>query len=101
MAGDALMTQEYLVGELSARLGQLQTVAPHPAVRDDVACLRRQVEDGPVARLAADLARALALADRMCWDSLSRGDALAFDRQAAVSADLRLFGACARLVDDE
>jgi hypothetical protein len=95
------MTQEYLVGELSARLGQLQAVARHTAVRDDVACLRRQVEDGPVAWLPAELARALALADRMCWDSLSRGDAVAFDRQAALCADLRLFGACARLVDDE
>lgn len=95
------MTQQYLLGELSARLGQLQAAARQPGMRDDVACLRRRVENGPVGRLPAELARALALADQMCWDSLSRGEAGAFDRQAALCADLRLFGACARLVDDE
>lgn len=101
MAGDALMTQEYLVGELSARLGQLQAAAQLPAACEDVARLRRRVENGPVTWLPGELTQALALAEQMCWDSLSRGDAWAFDRQAALCADLRLFGACAGLIDDE
>lgn len=95
------MIQEYLVGELSERLGQLQVAARLPAARDDVTRLRRRVETGAVTWLAEELTQALALADQMCWDSLSRGDARAFDRQAALCADLRLFGACARLIDDE
>lgn len=58
------------------------------------------METGPVTWLPAELTRALALADLACWDSLDRGDAAAFARQSAVGADLRLFGACARLLDD-
>jgi hypothetical protein len=46
------------------------------------------------------LPSALALADRLCRDSLSAGDIGAFARQAPVRADLRLFGVCARLIDD-
>ena len=90
------MTRQYLIGELSVRLEQLQAVTRHPAARE-VADLRYQVETGPVSWLAAGLARALALADQACWDSLDRGDAAAFARQAAACADLRLFGECARL----
>ncbi len=94
------MTQEYLIGELSVRLGQLQAAAQHAASRD-VADLRREVETRPAAWLAAEVTRALALADQLCWDSLSDGDIAAFSRQSAIGADLRLFGACARLIDDE
>jgi hypothetical protein len=94
------MTQEYLIGELSTRLGQLQATAPHAAA-GDVANLRRQVEARPVTWLPAETTQALALADQLCWNSLSDGDAAAFDRQAAICAELRLFGACARLIDDE
>ena len=39
--------------------------------------------------------------DYLCWDSLSVGDMATFDRQAAISADLRAFGICARLLDEE
>jgi hypothetical protein len=92
------MTQDYLIGELSARLGRLQAVAVGAAA--DLARLRRRVETRPAAELAAETTQALALADQLCWESLSRGDAAAFDRQAAVSADLRLFGICARLLED-
>ena len=41
------MTQQYLIGELSVRLEQLQSAA-RQAAGDDVASLRRQVETGPV-----------------------------------------------------
>lgn len=92
------MNQEYLVGELSARLEQLQREADQPAA-GDVARLRNQVETGPLAVLPSATVRALALADGLCWDSLSRGDTGAFARQAAIAADLRLFGICAGLLE--
>jgi hypothetical protein len=92
------MIWEYLAGELSVLLEKLQAVTDAPA--GDVARLRYLVEDGPAAELNAELARSLAAANRLCWDSLARGDIDAFARQAAVCADLRLFGACARLIDD-
>jgi len=94
------MTVQDLVGELSARLERLQAAAGQVHARD-VASLRYQVETQPVAWLAAGTSRALALADQLCWDSLSRGDTASFNRQAAIGADLRLFGVCARLLDEE
>jgi hypothetical protein len=44
--------------------------------------------------------RALALTDRLCWDSLERGDTLGFACQAAICAELRDFGICARLLEE-
>jgi hypothetical protein len=44
--------------------------------------------------------RALALTERLCWDSLSQGDIAAFNRQAAVCAELRDFGVFAGLLKD-
>lgn len=98
------MTQDYLVGELSARLERLQSASVGTAgtlTRLRLMRLRRRVETRPAAELRAETARALALADRLCWDSLFRGDMATFDRQAAISADLRLFGICAQLLEEE
>ena len=53
------------------------------------------------AELDAELACALALADRICWDSVSRGDIEAFARQASICENLRLLGVCAGLIDDD
>ena len=94
------MTQQYLIGELSVLLGQLQAVTARDAARD-VARLRHQVEMGPLMGLGSAALRALALADGLCWESLSCGDVEAFARQAAISADLRQFGACARLIPED
>ena len=93
------MTRQYLAGELSVRLEQLQQVVAS-SVAADLACLRDEVERGPLAGLAPAAAKAVALADDLCWDSLSRGDIAAFSRQAAVSADLRLFSVCAGLLTE-
>ncbi len=93
------MTREYLIGELSVLLEKLLAVTPSAAV-SDVTTLRHEVESGPVVRLAAEMTQALALADELCWDSLSRGDTVTFDRQAAICGEIRLFSACARLSDD-
>lgn len=91
------MTKQYLIGELSVRLGRLEAAAARDAA-PDVARLRHEVEDGSLAGLGTAAVRALALADGLCWQSLSRGDAVAFSRQAEISADLRQFGVCARLL---
>jgi len=50
-----------------------------------------------LAALGSVVVRALQLGDRLCWDSLGCGDASAFSRQAAICAELREFGICARL----
>ena len=94
------MTQQYLAGELSVLLGQLQAVATsHAAVRD-VAQLRREAETGPVTALPSLVVRALVLTDRLCWDSLEQGDTAAFTCQAAICGELRDFGICARLLQE-
>ena len=93
------MTVQDLIGELSVRLEQLQAAADQTTAHD-IAFLRCQVETGPVTWLAARTTQALALADQLCWDSLSRGDITSFTRQAAISADLHLLGVCARLLQE-
>jgi hypothetical protein len=94
------MTQEYLVGEMSICLQRLEAVTAEREAAADVVRLRRQVETSPPSSLAAEAARALAVADGLCWDSLARGDTAAFARQARASAELREFGICARLIAD-
>jgi len=92
------LTQDYLIGEVSIFLQRLEAAAGDEAV--DVARLRHEVEAGPPTGLTAAVARALAVADGMCWASLGRGDAEAFTCQARASADLWQFGICARLIGD-
>jgi hypothetical protein len=91
------MTRQYLIGELAVRLEQLQATTGQAAAAD-VARLRAEVETGPLTGLAAATARAMALADDLCWDSLSRGDAAAFAAQATISAELRQYGIGVRLL---
>jgi hypothetical protein len=93
------MTQDYLIGELSIRLGQLQANATQDT-EAEVAALRRQVETGPPQGLSAAALQALALGDHLCWQSLCRGDMVAFSQQAETLAELRLFGVCSRLLAD-
>jgi len=93
------MIQDYLAGEISICLGRLQRAA----TRDpggQVARLRREVEDGPLAGLTTVVTHALAMADSLCWESLSRGDVVAFTCQARAAADLRQLSVCAHLIPD-
>jgi hypothetical protein len=94
------MTQQYLAGELSVLLARLQAAATTQAAVGDVAQLRREAETGPVTALPFVVVRALALTDRLCWDSLEHGDPAAFACQAAICAELRDFGVCARLLEE-
>jgi hypothetical protein len=95
-----VMTQQYLAGELSVLLSQLQAVASNRVFAGDVAGLRREAETVPVTTLASVAARAMRLTDGLCWESVSRGDVAAFNRQAAVSAELYEFGVCSGLLDE-
>jgi hypothetical protein len=94
------MIQDYLAGELSVHLEDLQEATPRWDAVQDVTRLRHQVESGPVSGLATATRRALTMADGLCWDSLARGDTEAFTRQARVCAELHQFGVCARLLAD-
>lgn len=94
------MTSQYLVGELSVRLERLQAVTSADRAAQ-LAGLRRRVESWPLTWLTEGLSRALEIADDVCWDSLSQGDAELFARQAQVSADLQQFGICARLLAED
>lgn len=95
------MTQQYITGELSLRLAQLQAAATDPERARELGRLRYEAETTPLTALGAVVVRALGLADRLCWDSLGRGDALAFGRQASLCGDLWEFGVCARLLEDD
>jgi len=95
------MTQQYVAGELSLRLWELQAVATDQERVREVGRLRYEAERVPRAALGSVVVRALGLADRLCWDSLGCGDALTFSRLAAISAELWEFGICARLLEEE
>jgi hypothetical protein len=94
------MTQQYLAGEFSLLLAQLQAVATDPSSARALARLRREVETHPPAALAVELIRTLEVTDELCFDSLARGDVKAFDCQAATVAQLREIGVCAGLLDE-
>lgn len=94
------MTQQYLVGELSLLLAQLETAAGSGSVSRAVAQLRREAEACPPAALGPVLARTFELTDCLCLDSLARGDALAFRSQAVAGEQLRDFGVCAGLLNE-
>ncbi|HTX83270.1 MAG TPA: hypothetical protein VME44_13865 [Streptosporangiaceae bacterium] len=94
------MTQQYLIGELSAHLGDLRDAVKSEPARD-IFRLQCEVENGPLTALAPAARRAIALADLSCWESLTRGDIAGFCEQARVGADLRLFGVCALLLTDD
>jgi hypothetical protein len=93
------MTQQYLSGELSLLLAELQADSTDTALVPDLGRLRQEAETMPLTTLPLVAVRALELADSVCWDSLTRGDTAAFVRQAAICAELWEFGVCADLFD--
>jgi hypothetical protein len=95
------MTRQYLVGEFSAILGDLQDAGIDEVARGEVHRLRRQVEALPPTMLATPLIRAAELIERLCWRSLIRGDLQALMREMAVADELREFGACAGFRDGD
>ena len=95
------MTQQYLLGEVSLILGELQAVATNDAAVRAAAFLRHEAEATPPGALAPMVARAVELTDRMCWDALNRGQTVAFFREAAICAELWEFGICAGLLQED
>ena len=92
------MTQQYLVGELSSLLGELQAVAAGAPGAYEIARLRRVAEATPPATLGPQVACALLLANRACGEALATGSATAFLRDLAICAELRAWGVCAGYV---
>lgn len=82
----------------------LAVVVPWAALRATVdvplACLRREAETCPLPALRSVTARALALTDGLCWESLDRADATTFTRQGALGAELHVLGVCGGLLED-
>ena len=87
-------------GELSLLLGELQVAMADEASVMEVAHLRQRAETGRRPAMVSVAVRALEVADCGCWNSLTRGDATAFLRQAAVCAELWEFGVCAGLLEE-
>ncbi len=94
------MTQQYIAGELSLLLWELQAATTNEASVVEAAHLRRRAETGPRSALASVAVRALEVADWVCWDSLTRGDAAAFLRQGTVCTELWEFAVCAGLLKE-
>jgi hypothetical protein len=94
------MTQQYLAGELSVLLSHVQAVTTSEAAGCAAWSLRHAAETEPVQGLGGVTARALALMEGLCWESLNCGDIDAFTGQAAVCAELHEFGICAGLLKE-
>ena len=92
------MTQQYLVGELSALLAELRAAVSDADEARLALRLRAEAETLPVAALAPVAAHALDLIDTACWQSVTSGDMAAFYRQAVVAAELYDFGVCSGLL---
>ena len=91
------MTQQYLVGELSALVSLLEP-AGDERLADGVQDLRRRVERSPVGALGPLAAEATAIADTICWARLDDGNAPEFVRQTVVAALLHEFAVSANLL---
>lgn len=94
------MTQDYIAGELSLLLGELQCLSgDEQAVRQAVA-LRHQAEMWPVHALGPVAARAVDFGESLCWESLEDGDVSAFRRRAEALAGLYEFAVCSHLLPE-
>jgi hypothetical protein len=90
------MTQQYIVGEFSWLLAELQ---PAPGEWLAAVCdLRREVERAPLSELPRLASEALNLTDRICWAALERGDMGGFCGNATTAVALREFTANAGLL---
>jgi hypothetical protein len=95
------VTRQYINGELSVRLAELQAVALSQESAGEAAQLRLEAEAAPLGVLPLVALRALDFMRGLCWESLARGDLGAFNRQATVGAELREFAVSARLLAED
>jgi len=91
------MTQQYVIGQFSALLGDLQ-----PPLGECLAVtvhdLRREVESCPLAGLSKLAREAMCLTDVICWSALERGDSSGFCRYAQAARALWEFADSAGLL---
>jgi hypothetical protein len=81
------VTQQYLIGNLSALLEELQPLQEEE-LTGAVRALRREVERSPVQMLPRLAEEALGLSDVICWRALEFGDRDGFRRSAKAAAAL-------------
>jgi hypothetical protein len=91
------LTQQYIVGELSSLLAELEP-AGEDSVRDAVGSLRYQVECSSVSMLPRLAQDALELTDLICRSALDHGDADAYRRSVTAGTALRDFTVAAGLL---
>jgi hypothetical protein len=91
------MTREYIVGELSALLAELEP-APTTPLNDAVRNLRHEVEFSPLPTLPRLTQEALDLTDSICRAALEQGDANRFCRYVGTAIPLRDFAVGASLL---
>ena len=92
------MTQQYIVGELSLWLLQLQSIAPDATTAAGLARLRLDTEHASLEALPEMALRALQLIRGLCREVSARGDLQALTYQATMAAELREFAVAARLL---
>ena len=91
------MTQQYIVGELSSLLAELEP-AGEDSLRDAVGSLRYQVECSSLSMLPQLTQDALELTDLICRSALDHGDSDAFRRSVTAATALRDFAVAAGLL---
>ena len=93
------MTKQYLVGELSCLLADLQPV-PDDLLAAALRDLRREVEAGPPWGLDPLAERAIRLTDSICWATLERGDVAQFCKAVDAAVRVQEFTLCANLLPE-
>lgn len=73
---EASVTQQYIVGQFSALLEELQL--PSGEWFATVRRLRSEVESCPLSMLPRLAQEAMGLTDRICWSAVERGDVSSF-----------------------
>jgi hypothetical protein len=91
------VTQQYILGELSAVLAGLQAT-PDDWLSRVVGNLRREVEISPPAVLPQLAREAINLTEMLCWVALERGDVDDFCRYTETAGELREFTISAGLL---
>jgi hypothetical protein len=93
------VTRQYLSGELSVRLGDLESVVGGAEQRRLAAQLRRDAERVPTGCLGSLVWRGLRLGEEACQLALEEGDWREFLQRMAVCTSLWEFGVCSGLID--
>ena len=95
---DYPVTQQYIVGEFSALLGELSAVPYDEPLGRALQALRHEVEACAASRLHLLTPRALALTAAISWVTFEEGDMERFCRSVDTAVGFRHFVASANLL---